>query len=197
MLPEPEAGADPFTIFRAWYEAQAKTGPKHPDAMILATAARDGAPSCRAVLLKGVEQGRFRFFTNYESRKARELDENPRAALLFFWPAIGRQVRVEGEVTKTSAADSDAYFATRPRDSQLSAYVSPQSRETTRAELVALRAEAERALAGAPVPRPEHWGGYALVPSEFEFWQSDETRLHRRHRFVLGASGWDHSELAP
>ncbi len=189
--------SDPLTSFLEWYDAHAKTGPSHPEAMILATVGEDGQPSARAVLLKGVEGGAFRFFTNYESRKSRELELNPRAALLFFWLPIGRQVRVEGDVSRLAAKDSDEYFATRPRQSQLSAYASPQSRPITRSALLALRLDAERRFDGKPVSRPENWGGYALVPRSFEFWIDDATRLHRRHAYVRTATGWHHVELAP
>lgn len=195
VAPAPES--DPLEVFSAWYEENAKTLPKHPDAMLLATATRDGRPSLRAVLSKGVEQGRFRFFTHYDSRKARELDENPHAALLFFWPNLSRQVRVEGRVERLSVAESDAYFSTRPRESQLSAFVSPQSHETTREALLAARAEAERRFAGAPIPRPAAWGGYALAPESFEFWIADLTRLHLRHRYRREADRWVHAVLAP
>lgn len=196
-LDEPTPSSDPFALFAAWFRAFAETNPRHPDAMMLATASRDGAPSVRAVLLKGVEQGAFRFFSNYESRKGRELAENPRAALLFFWSELGRQVRVEGDVSRLSAAEADAYFATRPRASQLSAHVSPQSRVLARAELEALRDDAERRFAGAPIPRPESWGGYALVPRAFEFWIADPARLHHRFRYQRTDEAWDYSELAP
>ena len=194
---EPTASADPFDLFRQWYDAHASTGPSHPDAMVLATTGADGQPSARAVLLKGVEEGAFRFFTNYESRKARDLAQNPRAALLFLWASLGRQIRIEGDVSRVSALSSDEYFATRPRQSQISAYCSPQSREISRADLLALRADAERRFEGVPVPRPSNWGGFALVPQRFEFWIADDTRLHHRHVFTRVSTGFHYAELAP
>ncbi len=136
------AESDPLVVFEAWYAENARTVPKHPDAMTLASVGPHGRPSLRTVLLKGVVAGRFRFFTNYESRKARELEQNPHAALLFHWPALERQVRVEGRVERVPSADSDEYFATRPRESQLSALISPQSRPISRDELVRLRQRA-------------------------------------------------------
>ncbi|GMV16076.1 MAG: pyridoxine/pyridoxamine 5'-phosphate oxidase [Polyangiaceae bacterium] len=191
------AESDPLVVFEAWYAENARTVPKHPDAMTLASVGPHGRPSLRTVLLKGVVAGRFRFFTNYESRKARELEQNPHAALLFHWPALERQVRVEGRVERVLSADSDEYFATRPRESQLSALISPQSRPISRDELVRLRQRAEADLAGAPVPRPPHWGGYALDPEAIELWVGDPTRLHFRHLFVREATGWRYQVLAP
>jgi pyridoxamine 5'-phosphate oxidase len=196
-LLEPGPGVDPFALFSSWYAANAATKPKHPDAMALATSTRDGKPSVRMVLLKGVEAGTFRFFTNYHSQKSQELGENPRAALVFYWPAIERQVRVEGTVARLSEREADAYFATRPRESQLSAYASPQSEVITREELERRRDEIERRFAGSAVSRPEHWGGFGLVPDRFEFWISDPTRLHRRHCYWPGADGWVEAVLAP
>jgi pyridoxamine 5'-phosphate oxidase len=196
-LSEPTPESDPFELFRAWYEAHASTGPHHPDAMLLATATRDGQPSLRTVLLKNVEGGAYRFFTSYESRKARELDLNPQVALLFFWPAIGRQVRIEGHVSRISPAESDEYFATRRRESQLSACASPQSREVARDELLARRALLEQRFEGKPIPRPQNWGGYAVVPRTFEFWINDETRLHYRHTYTRSDEGWRYAELGP
>lgn len=189
--------SDPLAVFQAWYDENARTSPKHPDAMALATVGVDGRPSLRTVLLKGISDGCFRFFTNYESRKGRELEANPQAALLFYWPALERQVRVEGSVEKVPDRDSDEYFATRPRESQLSARISPQSRPTTRAELERARRSAEHELAGVPVPRPEHWGGYALRPELIELWIGDPTRLHHRHLFRRVGAGWHHQVLAP
>jgi len=194
---EPTRDSQPFPLFLEWYAAYQETGPAYPDAMTLATVGRDGQPSARTVLLKSMEQDAFHFFTNYESRKASDLDNNPRAALLFFWPSVGRQVRVEGPASRVTTAESDKYFATRPRESQLSAYCSPQSRVIARADLLALRAEAERRFAGQPVPRPSHWGGYTVAPRAFEFWINDETRLHRRYAYTLDGSQWRFDELGP
>jgi pyridoxamine 5'-phosphate oxidase len=189
--------SDPLAVFEAWYAEHARSLPEHPDAMVLASVGPDGRPSLRMVLLKGVVAGRFRFFTNYESRKGRELEDNPSAALLFFWPALARQVRVEGKVERVSSAESDEYFASRPRESQLSALISPQSRPVSRQELLQLREQAERQLGGAPVPRPAHWGGFALEPERIELWVGDPTRLHFRHLFTRAEGGWHYQVLAP
>lgn len=194
---KPGPSSDPLAVFQAWYAENEKTGPKHPDAMALATAGADGHPSLRMVLLKSVVGGSFRFFTSYESRKGRELAENPRAALLFHWPALERQVRIEGSVTRTTPEESDDYFATRPRASQLSAYASEQSRATSRQELERLRREAEERFSGVEVPRPERWGGYLLEPDSIELWISDPTRLHERHLYQRAEGGWRYQLLAP
>lgn len=193
----PSSSDDPFVVFADWYAEHQRGGAKHPDAMSLATATADGRPSLRTVLLKGVVGGAFRFFTSYDSRKGVELAQNPRAALLFHWPELERQVRVEGRVERVPATDSDEYFATRPRESQLSAAVSPQSRPIPRAELVARRAELELRLAGEPVPRPSSWGGFALFPEAFELWMADPNRLHERYLFTLTDRGWRRQELGP
>jgi len=189
---------DPITQFARWYgEAQATVKPL-PDAVALATATPAGQPSLRMVLLKGFDAHGFVFYTNFHSRKGRELARNPRAALLFYWGEIGRQVRIDGRVEKLMARESDEYFATRPRGSQLSAWASPQS------VLVAGRGPLERRFAAFArkypdaVPRPPHWGGYRLVPEAFEFWQGREDRLHDRilYRRVRGGR-WRIERLAP
>jgi pyridoxamine 5'-phosphate oxidase len=180
---------DPLELFRLWFEQ----GGGEPVA--LATATRDGAPSVRMVLLKGADKRGFVFFTNYESRKGRELAENPCAALLFHWS--GRQVRVEGAVERVSEAESDAYFATRPRGAQLSAVASQQSEPVvSREELEARVAELDAEHPEA-VPRPSHWGGFRLVPESYEFWQHREDRLHDRLRYTREGSGWATQRLAP
>ncbi len=189
---------DPIAQFTRWYgEAQATVKPL-PDAVALATATRAGHPSLRMVLLKGFDAHGFVFYTNFRSRKGRELARNPRAALLFYWGEIGRQVRIDGRVEKLMARESDEYFATRPRGSQLSAWASPQS------ALVAGRGPLERRFAAFArkypdaVPRPPQWGGYRLVPEAFEFWQGCEDRLHDRilYRRVRGGRWWI-ARLAP
>jgi pyridoxamine 5'-phosphate oxidase len=150
------------------------------------------------VLYKGVSDGAFVFFTNYESRKARELDDNPRAAMLFYWSGLTRQIRVEGRVERSSAADSDAYFKTRARESQLGAWASPQSLPIgTRAELDTRYAELERDYAGREIARPTFWGGYRLIPELIEFWVGREHRLHDRYAYTREASGWKLQRLAP
>ena len=160
--------ADPYRQFASWFDDAYASKVPEVNAMTLATVGDDGWPSARVVLLKGVDARGFTFYTNLRSRKGRDVGANPRAALLFFWPSLGRQVRIEGEATRVSEADSDAYFATRPRESQLSARVSAQSRPTSREQLLTLRAEAEACFEGGPVPRPANWGGFALEPRLFE-----------------------------
>ena len=169
-----------------------------PVSMALATATPDGAPSVRMVLLKGAGEEGFRFFTGYGSRKGGDLEANPRAALLFHWPALGRQVRVEGRVERVSAAESDAYFATRPRGAQLAAAASRQGRVlANRAQLDEAVAELEREYEGGDLPRPEHWGGYRLRPERFEFWQHRDDRLHDRLRYARDGADWRVERLAP
>ena len=192
-------GPDPLERFRAWYEEARAAGVFEPDAMALATAAPDGAPSARMVLLKGFDERGFRFFTNYESRKGAELDANPRAALLFHWKELGRQVRIEGPVERLPRDESDAYARSRSRASQLSALVSPQSRVIgSRDELERLAAAAEQEHAGAELPVPAHWGGYRLQPRVYELWQHGENRLHDRLRYRREeAAGWVEERLGP
>jgi len=167
--------------------------------MALATAAADAAPSVRMVLLKRVDGRGLVFYTHYTSRKGRELEVNPRAALLFHWPQLGRQVRVEGRVERVPADDSDAYFASRPRDAQLGALASRQSDPlSSRAELEERLAALAADLADSPVPRPPTWGGYLVVPAAWEFWQHRESRLHDRFRYELdGSGGWRIERLFP
>jgi pyridoxamine 5'-phosphate oxidase len=178
---------DPLAQFRRWYE-EAGT-----DVVALATATADGAPSARMVLIKGADERGFTFFTNYESRKGRELAENPRAALLFHWP--GRQVRIEGAVERISAEESDAYWVTRPTDSKLAAWASPQSRVID--SLIPLENAVVRGGRGGPIPRPPHWGGYRLAPQTYEFWEHRESRLHDRMRYQRDGDGWVKERLAP
>lgn len=196
-LLEPTPAADPMVVFSSWYAVARRSAPHHPTAMALATATPDGRPSVRMLLLKGVVDGAFRFFTNFESRKGLELAENPRAALLFHWPWMARQVRVEGTVHRLADSDAQEYFASRPRESQLSAAVSPQSRPASRADLLADRAAYDLSLGGAPVPLPAFWGGYALQPESIELWIGDPARLHHRHLYRRRDDGWQYEELAP
>jgi pyridoxamine 5'-phosphate oxidase len=167
--------------------------------MTLATASPQGAPAARVVLLKGVDgAGGFLFFTNYESRKGRELAENPRAALVFHWQPLGRQVRVEGAVERTSKIESDAYFRTRPRGSRIGAWASPQSRPVPSREALEKRvAEVEAAHPGPEVPLPPWWGGFRLVPRTIEFWQHGADRLHDRIRFDREEDAWRATRIAP
>ena len=184
-----EYSQDPLERFRRWFSEAGS------DVVALATATAAGAPSARMVLLKGADERGFTFFTNYESRKGRELAENPRAALLFHWP--GRQVRIEGDVERVGAEESDAYWAGRPRGAQLAAATSRQSdpiesREALEAEVSALDAHVT-----GDVPRPAHWGGYRLVPESYEFWQHRDDRMHDRLRFRREGSGWRAERLSP
>ena len=189
---------DPIERFRELF-ARAKEGePEGGTAVVLATADASGAPSARMVLLKGVDADGFVFFTNYESRKARELEKNPRAALCFFWPTLGVQVRVEGPVARVSAQESDAYFATRPRESQLGAWASRQSAPlASRAELLLRVAAVVARFAGRSVARPENWGGYRIAPERIEFWTSQAHRLHDRVLYTRAPEGWTSVRLFP
>jgi pyridoxamine 5'-phosphate oxidase len=196
-LVEEEAGGDPFALFERWF-AEALQTEVEAVAMSLATATRDGRPRVRTVLLKGFDARGFVFFTNYESRKARDLAENNRASLLFFWRSLERQVRIDGVVEKVSPEESDAYFAQRPLESRLSVYASRQSEPVPGRE--ALDAEYRRAaerFKDGHVPRPPWWGGYLVVPEEFEFWQGRIGRLHDRLRYARQESGWQRERLAP
>ena len=192
-----ELDPDPLRQFELWFAAAGAAGLPAPEAMALATATPGGAPSLRMVLLKGADERGFAFFTSFESRKGRELAENPRAALLFHWQPLGRQVRVEGLVERLETVESEAYFRTRPLGSRLAAWASPQSRPLAdRAELERLYADAAERFA-ADVPLPPHWGGYRLVPDAYEFWQHGDDRLHDRVRYEPTATGWSRLRIAP
>jgi pyridoxamine 5'-phosphate oxidase len=189
---------DPITRFQELFARAKESEPEGGTAVALATADVSGAPSARMVLLKGVDAGGFVFFTSYESRKARELQANPRAALCFFWPTLGSQVRVEGTVTRVSGEESDAYFATRPRESQLGAWASRQSaRLDSRAELLLRVAGVVARFVGRSVPRPETWGGYRIAPRRIEFWTSQAHRLHDRVLYTWEPDGWTSERLFP
>uniref|UniRef100_A0A832I1K6 Pyridoxamine 5'-phosphate oxidase n=1 Tax=Eiseniibacteriota bacterium TaxID=2212470 RepID=A0A832I1K6_UNCEI len=189
---------DPLDQFRVWFDEAGRAGVPDPTAMALATADAGGRPSVRMVLLKNAGAAGLTFFTNLLSRKGRELAANPRAALLFHWAACGRQVRVEGAVVPVPAAESDAYFATRPIGARVGAIASPQSEPVPdRAFLEArVRDVLRRHPHGAP-PRPDHWGGLRLVPDAWEFWQEGEHRLHDRVRYLRAGDGWRIERLAP
>lgn len=192
-----DADPDPLRQFARWFE-QARAHEADPTAMALATATAEGRPSVRMVLLKGADEQGFVFYTNYQSRKAGEIAATGRASLLFYWPSLNRQVRIEGRVEKVSGAESDAYFASRPLESRWSVYASRQSAPiASRAELES-RFEAARRTYGEQVPRPSWWGGYRVVPDEFEFWQGRESRLHDRLQYRKRPDGsWHRQRLAP
>jgi pyridoxamine 5'-phosphate oxidase len=196
-LVEAEAGSDPFALFGCWFDEAVAAGAELANGMVLATSSKDGQPSARVVLLKAWDREGFVFFSNYESRKGRELDANPAAALLFWWEVLHRQVRIEGRALRIAPAESDAYFASRPRASNLAAIASAQS------ATIASRSELERAVAreaeasdGGDLRRPAFWGGYRLSPQQFEFWQGRPDRIHDRLRYS-GPPRWTRQRLCP
>ncbi len=195
-LSEDAAAADPFEQFTRWFE-QARATEPDPTAMTLATATPDGRPSARMVLLKGFDRDGFVFYTNYDSRKAREIAAAPHAALLFYWASVERQVRIEGRIARVPAAESDAYFASRPLESRWSAHASPQSRAIDSRDSLEAAVARVRAQFGDAVPRPDGWGGFRVTPHAFEFWQGRENRLHDRLAYTLADGGWRRQRLAP
>jgi pyridoxamine 5'-phosphate oxidase len=198
-LSEAEAGDDPFALFRTWFEQALAGGLPEPNAFILATASAEGIPSARMVLLKALDDRGFTFFTNYDSRKAKEMAANPRVALVFPWHAIERQVRIEGTIEKVTAAESDDYFANRPLGSRLGAWASVQSEVIPdRAFLERRHAELMTQYPDGQVPRPPNWGGYRVLPAALEFWQGRPSRLHDRILFTRQPDGaWKKSRLSP
>ncbi len=197
-LPEAAADRDPIDLFSEWFDAANESGILLPEAVTLATATPDGTPSARMVLLKEFSDRGFEFYTNFGSRKARELDRNPKAALLAYWPVLQRQVRIEGTVERVSPEEANTYFRTRARGSKLGAWASRQSEELKSAD--DLRARFERYDArfeGSEVPLPSFWGGYRLKPERIEFWQGRLNRLHDRLVFCRTESGWEPTRLYP
>jgi pyridoxamine 5'-phosphate oxidase len=199
-LDESAADADPLRLFARWLEEARRAELLEPNAMTLATATKDGVPSARVVLLKGADERGFTFFTDRRSRKGQELGRNAAGAIVFWWGELERQVRVEGPVVPIADADSDAYYASRPEGSRVSAWASHQSAPVPggRAALERQWAEASARYAGAAIPRPPYWGGYRLEPVMYEFWQGRPNRLHDRIRYLRGAGGaWAIDRLSP
>ena len=197
-LARPDLGPDPIEQFRVWLAAAREAGIYEPEAMTVSTVGADGRPSSRYVLLRGLDERGYCFYTNYRSAKARALDANPLAALTFGWLQIHRAVRVEGTVERLPEAESDAYFATRPRAARISAWASPQSEViASREELERAAAAVEQRFAGAEIPRPPHWGGFLVRPERVELWQGRAGRLHDRLRYERERDGWRVVRLAP
>lgn len=195
-LSETESDPDPFVQFARWFE-QVRALEPDPTAMVLATASPEGRPSARTVLLKGLDSRGFVFYTNYDSRKAHEMGATGRASLLFYWRSLERQVRIDGAVEQVSAEESDAYFASRPLESRWSVYASHQSQVMPSRAALEARFEVARQTYGDAVPRPAWWGGYRVLPDEFEFWQGRANRLHDRLRYRVGQGAWMRQRLAP
>jgi len=190
--------ADPIIQFRYWLNEALNANVPEPTAMVLSTATLNGKSSSRVVLLKGVDNYGFTFFTNYESKKAMHIADNPAGSLLFYWQALERQVRIEGKILKTAAHESDEYFVTRPEGSKIGAWASPQSRRIPNREyLENLQRDYMRLFRSKVLDRPENWGGYKLIPDMIEFWQSRENRLHDRFEYVRNGGIWEIYRLAP
>ncbi|MGE5333288.1 MAG: pyridoxamine 5'-phosphate oxidase [Nitrososphaerota archaeon] len=198
-LDERDVDTDPIRQFQVWFDAARDALSPEPNAMALATVGDDGRPSLRMVLLKGVDERGFVFYTNYESRKGRELADTPWAALTFFWPEMERQIRIEGRVERVSAEESDSYFHSRPIGSQLSASASEQSAVISGRDVLEKRvAELSERYQGQEIPRPQNWGGFRVIPDTIEFWQGRVSRLHDRLRYRLLADGrWQIERLSP
>ena len=197
QLSETEVPPNPLSLFQVWFDQAVKAECPEPNSMTLATADAAGNPSARIVLLKGADEAGFTFFTNYESQKGKDLAARPHAALLFHWHELERQVRIKGVVERVSPAESDEYFHSRPAASRIGAWASPQSAEIPNREYLE---EAEKRFAadfGDKPPRPEHWGGYRLHPTEIEFWQGRPSRLHDRIHYQLDGADWRIARLAP
>lgn len=198
QLLETNVDPNPLKQFQTWFDQAQSANILEPNAMTLATASKEGIPAARIVLLKGVDDRGFTFYTNYESRKGQELAANPQAVLVFWWEPLERQVRIEGSVEKVSAQETEEYFHSRPRGSQLGALASPQSQVITSREVLENRLEDfTRAYQDQEIPRPDHWGGYRVVPHTIEFWQGRPNRLHDRLRYCLEQNQWMIERLAP
>lgn len=197
-LDERDANPNPFNMFQEWLELALAENLPEPNAMVVATAALDAKPSARVLLLRGFDERGFVFFTNYASRKGKELKDNPFAALVFFWQPLHRQIRIEGRVERVNAQESDAYFNARPRGAQLSAAASPQSQVIPNREFLETRVAELDAKFSNHVLRPAQWGGYRVIPDVFEFWQGRENRMHDRLRYTRGMNNaWKIARLAP
>jgi pyridoxamine 5'-phosphate oxidase len=198
QLDEGNIHANPIAQFNTWFDDALNAEVAEPNAMVLATSTLDGRPSARVVLLKGFDEKGFSFFTNYQSRKANQIEQNKFAALVFFWPELERQVRIEGEIGKVPEQESDDYFNTRPEGSKISAWVSPQSHIVHgRNFLESLKVVFESQFATRPITRPANWGGYRLTPNLIEFWQGRPNRLHDRIQYTLIENNWVVERLAP
>lgn len=198
QLLETSVDPNPIKQFQLWFEQARSVDILEPNAMTLATASKEGVPSARIVLLKGVDDRGFTFYTNYESRKGQELTANPQAVLVFWWEPLERQVRIEGSVEKVSAQEAEEYFHSRPRGSQLGAWASPQSQVISNREMLETRLEdVTRTYQDQEIPRPNHWGGYRLVPHTIEFWQGRPNRLHDRLCYRFEQHHWIIERLAP
>jgi len=198
ILDEKTTESDPMKLFKKWFREAVKERVNKPEAIALATVAKDGKPSVRIVLLKNLSEEGFRFFTNYESRKSKEINDNQNVSLLFHWPELEREIRVEGYALKTTEEISDEYFNSRPVDSRISAIISPQSRPISgRDYLDCLWNEKYSELEGKNIPRPDHWGGYNVVPEKIEFWQSAPKRLNDRILYSREDNRWKITRLAP
>ena len=197
QLSETDVPANPLPLFKLWFDQAVRAESPEPNSMTLATANKAGNPSARIVLLKGADENGFSFFTNYESQKGKDLAVRPQAALLFHWHELERQVRIQGLVERVSAVESDEYFHSRPSASRIGAWASPQSSVIPNREFLEEAEKELKAEFGDAPPRPEHWGGYRLRPTEIEFWQGRPSRLHDRIHYKLNGSTWQVNRLAP